>query len=112
MLRPRIPGPSSHQMMHPQQAPPFPQFGQQNHPANHLRLPMHPNPSLPAQPQSMNIIRANQVQPLPLPLPLPMSGPRKVLINPNFKGGVQAATSEYITSINIFQLETQSLLIF
>lgn len=79
--------------MHPQQATPFPQFGQQNHPANHLRLPMHANPSLAAQPQSINIIRTNLPQ--PLPLPLPMGGPRKVLINPNFKGGVKAATSKY-----------------
>lgn len=84
MLRPRGP-PNAHQMM--PQRPPFVPFSQPNHPAN-MRLPM--NPSMPPRPQPVNA-------PIPSPsLPLPLVGaPRKVLINPNFKGGVQAATSKF-----------------
>lgn len=85
MLRPRGP-PNAHQQMM-QQRPPFVPFSQPNHPAN-MRLPM--NPSLPPHAQPINA-----AIPSPSALPLPIIGaPRKVLINPNFKGGVQAATSK------------------
>ncbi|XP_055326621.1 histone-lysine N-methyltransferase, H3 lysine-79 specific [Sitodiplosis mosellana] len=83
MIRPRVP-PNAHQMM--PQRPPFGPYSQPNHPAN-MRLPM--NPSMPPHVQPMN--PAIPAQSLPLPL---LNAPRKVLINPNFKGGVQAATNQ------------------
>lgn len=83
MIRPRVP-PNAHQMM--PQRPPFVPFNQPNHPAN-MRHPM--NPSLPPHPQPINAAIPSQNLPLPL-----LGAPRKVLINPNFKGGVQAATSK------------------
>lgn len=83
MIRPRGPP-----MIPPQQQrPPFVPFAPPNHPQN-MRLPM--NPSLPPRAQPP----LNAAIPSPS-LPLPIIGaPRKVLINPNFKGGVQAATSK------------------
>lgn len=81
MLRSRGP-PNAHQMM--PQRPPFGPYAQPNHPAN-MRLPMNPSLQRHAPPTAI------QSQPLPLPI---IGGPRKVLINPNFKGGVQAATSK------------------
>lgn len=84
MLRPRGP-PNAHQMM--PQRPQFGPFNQPNHPAN-MRHPIM-NPSMPPHAQPIN--SAISSQPLPLPI---IGGPRKVLINPNFKGGVQAATSK------------------
>lgn len=81
MIRPRPP--NSHMMP---QRPPFGPFSQPNLPAN-IRHPM--NPSMP--PHAQPITPAIPSQPLPLPI---LGGPRKVLINPNFKGGVQAATSK------------------
>lgn len=85
--RPRVP-PNAHQMM--PQRPPFGPYSQPNHPPN-MRLPM--NTSMPprAHAQPMNPTIPTQTLPLPL-----INAPRKVLINPNFKGGVQAATSKYI----------------
>lgn len=88
MMRPRIPPPNAHMMG---QGPPFhqvPPFSQQNNPAN-LRQPMRPNAPLPAT--GMNPAGPPNQPPIQLP-PLV---PRKVLINPNFKGGgVQGATSK------------------
>lgn len=86
MIRPRGPL-NTHQMM--PQRPPFIPFSQPNHPPN-MRLPMNP-PMPPINSQPINTAIPSQSS-----LPLPIVGaPRKVLINPNFKGGVQAATSEY-----------------
>lgn len=96
--RPRVP-PNAHQMM--PQRPPFGPYSQQNHPSN-MRLPM--NPSMPPHAQPMNPVPA---QSMPLPL---INAPRKVLINPNFKGGVQAATSKsivcFLNNQNLFILFT------
>lgn len=86
-MRPRVPGPNPHPMMRGQ-SPPFPPFAQQNHSGN-MRHPMRPNLPLPPHPQPMNMMPNQQPQPL-----MPVGAPRKVLINPNFKGGVQAATSK------------------
>lgn len=86
MLRPRGPL-NSHQMM--PQRPPFGPFPQPNLPAN-IRHQYQMNPSMP--PHAQPITPAIPNQPLPLPI---LGGPRKVLINPNFKGGVQAATSKF-----------------
>lgn len=47
------------------------------------------NPSMPPHVQPMNPAIPTQSMPLPI-----INAPRKVLINPNFKGGVQAATSK------------------
>lgn len=90
MMRPRIPVPNAHPMM-PQNQP-FGQFPPQAHPGN-VRPSMPPNTSMPIT-QVMNVATAIPNQPPQLPLPLPIGGSRKVLINPNFKGGVQAATSK------------------
>lgn len=86
MIRPRVP-PNAHQMM--PQRPPFGPYPQPNHhnPAN-MRLPM--NPAMPPHAQPINPAVAAQ----PMPLPMISGAPRKVLINPNFKGGVQAAHSK------------------
>lgn len=54
------------------------------------------NPSMPPHVQPISTAIPNQ----PLPLPI-IGGPRKVLINPNFKGGVQAATSKCICFAHI-----------
>lgn len=85
MIRPRGP-PNAHQMMPPQRSP-FGPYSQPNHPGN-MRLPM--NPSMPPHVPPINAAIPSQSLPLPL-----IGAPRKVLINPNFKGGVQAATSKY-----------------
>lgn len=106
MIRPRVP-PNAHQMM--PQRPPFVPFNQPNHPAN-MRHPM--NPSLPPHPQPINAAIPSQNLP-----PSLLGGQRKVLINPNFKGGVQAATSKfnrhfhqrpYLQAINKFYLPNYS----
>lgn len=99
MIRPRVP-PNAHQMM--PQRPPFGPgpFNQPNHPAN-MRHPIM-NPSMPPRPPPMNAAIPSTALPLPL-----IGGPRKVLINPNFKGGVQAATSK--SEIPLFHI---SLLIY
>lgn len=86
MIRPRGP-PNAHQMMPPQRSP-FVPYSQPNHPAN-MRLPM--NPSMPPHAPPINAAIPNPALPLPI-----IGAPRKVLINPNFKGGVQAATSKLL----------------
>lgn len=88
MMRPRIPAPNAHPLM-PQNSP-FGQFPPQAHPVI-VRPPMPPNASIPIT-QIMNTAAAIPNQPPQVPLPIGSS--RKVLINPNFKGGVQAATSK------------------
>lgn len=97
-MRPRIPAPNNHPMM--QQGPPFGQFPPQNHSAG-ARHPMPANTQLPPRGTAQNINPAPVAnQPQPQPLPLPIGGARKVLINPNFKGGVQAATSKSFSKMN------------
>lgn len=88
MMRPRIPAPNVHPMMSQNQ--PFGQFPTQAHQVN-VRPPMPPNTSMPIT-QVMNVAVAIPNQSPQLPLAI--GGSRKVLINPNFKGGVQAATSK------------------
>lgn len=77
----------------PQQMPPFSQFQPQNtHPGNMIihRTPMPPQG---IQNQNMNPAFSGAAGPvLPVAAQLPS---RKVLLNPNFKGGVQAATSKF-----------------
>lgn len=106
MMRPRVQGPNPHPMMRGQ-AQGFPPFPQQNHSGN-MRHPMHPNLPLPQHSQPMNMRPSQPPQPL-----MSVGGPRKVLINPNFKGGVQAAKSMYhITMSHRKQVKThQSKLI-
>lgn len=88
MMRPRVQGPNPHPMMRGQ-AQGFPPFPQQNHPGN-IRIMRTTAPMQPHS-QPMNMRPSQPPQPL-----MSVGGPRKVLINPNFKGGVQAATSKYI----------------
>lgn len=76
-----------------QQMPPFSQFQPQNtHPGNMIihRTPM---PSQGIQNQNMNPAFSGAAGPTVLPVAAQLPS-RKVLLNPNFKGGVQAATSK------------------
>lgn len=88
MIRSRVPPPNAHH--HMGQGPAFrQQFQPQNNPAN-IRQPVISNPPLPAP-----VISGAPSQPQAMQLP-PIINTRKVLINPNFKGGgVQGATSTY-----------------
>lgn len=83
MIHPR--GPPNQMMQH---RPPFGPYPPPNRPGN-MRLPM--NPAIPPHPQPIS--PAIPTTSLPLPI---IGAPRKVLINPNFKGGVQAATSKFL----------------
>lgn len=78
----------------PQRFPPRPRADGPNS-AGGFRHPMHGAPLLP--PQQQPPLHNNAVAgsaPIPQPPQLPTISGRKVLINPNFKGGVQAATSK------------------
>lgn len=65
-----------------------------------MRPPMRPPPFMQPQP---HVIPPYGVPPQGPPIPI-VAAPRKVLINPNFKGGVEAVTSKFISfhSIIIF----------
>lgn len=79
----------------PQQMHQFPPFPPQN-PNNMIA----PRPIHPPQPpiHNQNINPTFGVRPIgPTPVIAPTLPARKVLLNPNFKGGVQAATSKFTT---------------
>lgn len=87
--RPRMAG-----NMMPQQRPPPGGFltfqAQSPHPGNMViqRAPMHQLHPQPMHNQNINPTTSSAILPPQMP-------PRKVLLNPNFKGGVQAATSTF-----------------
>lgn len=80
----------------PQPIPPFPQFQPQSaHPGNMIiHRAAVPQPAI--HNQNVNPAFVGAAGPVALPA-APQLPARKVLLNPNFKGGVQAATSESAT---------------
>lgn len=87
----------------PPNGPPFPPYNQANpqHMGGHfepngppMMYPSRPPFRCPTSP-FVGPPRHETAPPHSVPPALPSIVPRKVLINPNFKGGVQAATSEF-----------------
>lgn len=84
----------------PHRFPPGPGFPPHARPPSNNNMMMHPGQRMPPQQQPPHAMPANVVGAAPISQPvLPK---RKVLINPNFKGGVQAATSEYHFYFDVF----------
>lgn len=112
-----FPGPSMRGQPFPR--PPFDHFRQGNRgPPPPFRPPMRPGMygagppppgSSPMSPYGMQPLVRPGVPNLPPVMPLQPPAPRKVLINPNFKGGVEAVTSQLLKERQIFN-PTASLL--